>query len=284
MSSFVTCLKRTLCESPVTVKLSDEIIVEATSDLEMSKERSRFREHLRQSFELVGRSISSHHFWKSQKYSNESRSSVLLKLKQDLHNDAQINETVGSVGNGGLVCRLSSRPHTAVQGFVVRNLPFAHCYSAAAARTRERTHAALPWLSSVQTKPQWFTLACAYLHICACNGVSDICIIVPTHKTAWNAGLDLELARPATESNDAVARVACECALGGALLPFGVRASHCVCIRRNDAAPRTHEFAQATEVPDNHTPREHGHIQAGILAARPGRKSSSSLARDTSPT
>ena len=58
------------------------------------------------------------------------------------------------------------------------------------------------------------------MHICACNGVSDISIIVSTHDNARNAGLKLELARPATESNGAVARVACRCALGGALHPF----------------------------------------------------------------
>ena len=64
VSSFLTCWKRTLDESPVTIKLLDEIIVEAKSDLEMSKERSRFKEHLQQSFELE-RSILSHHFGKS---------------------------------------------------------------------------------------------------------------------------------------------------------------------------------------------------------------------------
>ena len=53
-----------LNESPVVIKLSHEMIVEAKSDLEMSKERSRFGEHLRQPFEL-GRSISSRHFGKS---------------------------------------------------------------------------------------------------------------------------------------------------------------------------------------------------------------------------
>ena len=52
MSPFVTCSKQTLDESPVSIKLSGEVIVEAKSDLEMSKELSRFREHLRQSFEL----------------------------------------------------------------------------------------------------------------------------------------------------------------------------------------------------------------------------------------
>ena len=56
--SFVTYWKRTLNESRVIIKLLNEIIAEATSDLEMSKEQSRFRKYLRQSFWLE-RSISS---------------------------------------------------------------------------------------------------------------------------------------------------------------------------------------------------------------------------------
>ena len=100
-------------------------------------------EYLRLSFEL-GRSISSHHLGKSQNHSNEGRSLVLLKLKQELENDAQINETVGSVSNGGLVRRLSSRPHMSGQGFVGRSLRLAQRYSAAGTCTKERTHTALP--------------------------------------------------------------------------------------------------------------------------------------------
>ena len=68
------------------------------------------------------------------------------------------------------------------------------------------------------------TGVCTYM--CACNNVAGIeYIIVPTHDTALNAGLELELARPAMESHGAVAHVACRCALGGTLLPFGARAS-----------------------------------------------------------
>ena len=160
MSTFVRCWKRTLNESPVAIKLSDEIIVEVTSDLEMSKERSRFKEHLRQSFELE-RSISSHQFGKSRKHSNGSQSSVLLKIKPGLDNDGQTNKPVRSVSNGGLARRLSSQPHTAGQGFMGRNLPFAHRFSVAAARARERTHAALPSLLPMQTKPRWFLSWCA---------------------------------------------------------------------------------------------------------------------------
>ena len=59
-------------------------------------------EYLRLSFEL-GRSISSHHLGKSQNHSNEGRSLVLLKLKQELENDAQINETVGNISNNGFI-------------------------------------------------------------------------------------------------------------------------------------------------------------------------------------
>ena len=108
------------------------MIVEAKSDLEMSKERSRFKENILQSFELES-SISSHQFGKSRKHSNESRSSVLLKLKPGLNNDAQTNGPVGSVSNGRLVSRLSLRPHPAGQRFVGCNLPFAHRFSAVAA-------------------------------------------------------------------------------------------------------------------------------------------------------
>ena len=64
------------------------------------------------------------------------------------------------------------------------------------------------------------------------------------HDTTRNAGLELELARPATESNGVVARVACRCDLGGTLLPFGISASHRVRIHRNNTAPRTHKFVQ----------------------------------------
>ena len=71
MSSFVACLKQTLNEFPVTTNLSNEIIVKAKFDLEMSKQQSRFGEHSLQSFKLE-RNISSHHFGKSQKHSNES--------------------------------------------------------------------------------------------------------------------------------------------------------------------------------------------------------------------
>ena len=56
-----------LDEFPVTIKLSDEIIVKADSDLEISKESSRFKEHLQQSFELDRSSISSHLFWEVSK-------------------------------------------------------------------------------------------------------------------------------------------------------------------------------------------------------------------------
>ena len=64
MSLFVKYWKQTLDKSPVTTKLLREIIVEKKSDLEMSKERSRFKEHLRQSFEQE-RITDSHHFGKS---------------------------------------------------------------------------------------------------------------------------------------------------------------------------------------------------------------------------
>ena len=130
MSYFVTCWKRPLDESSVTIKLSDKIIVEAKSYLEMSKERRGFREHFWQSFELE-RSMSSHYFWKSQNHSNKSRSSCLLKLKQELDNGAHINKTVGNVSNGGFVRRLSSRPQTAGQGFKDCDVPFARRFSVA---------------------------------------------------------------------------------------------------------------------------------------------------------
>ena len=68
---------------------------------------------------------------------------ILLKLKQGLDNDAQINETVGNISNGRFVIRLSLRPQTAGQGFVGRKSPFAHRFSAATARKRERTHVSL---------------------------------------------------------------------------------------------------------------------------------------------
>ena len=119
MSSFVACWKRTLHQSLVTVRLLYEIILEAKSDLEMSEERRRFREHPRQSFEL-GRSISSRHFGKFRKHSNEIRSSVLLKLKPGADNDAQRNEKIGVASNGTFVRWsnpvLSMRPQTAGQG------------------------------------------------------------------------------------------------------------------------------------------------------------------------
>ena len=109
------------------------------------------------------------------------------------------------------------------------------------------------------------------MHICACNGVSDISIIVSTHDNARNAGLKLELARPATESNGAVARVACRCA-GGTLLPFGVRDSRRARVRRNDTARRTHEFAQVDGT------RNHG-IVLHHRRARPTTKSDGVAAR-----
>ena len=52
MSAFVTSRKQTLDKSPVIIIFLDEINVEANSDLEMSKERNRFKEHLWQFFEL----------------------------------------------------------------------------------------------------------------------------------------------------------------------------------------------------------------------------------------
>ena len=161
ISSFVACSKRTIGKSPVTKKMSNEITVEAYSDLRKSRERSRLRGHLRQSFDL-GRSSSPCHFGESRKHSNESRSSVLLKLKPELDNDAQTNETIGVASSGGFVRRGSPvpslRPQTAGQGLVGRGSPFARRFSAA---TTKRTHAALPWLSPVQTKPQWLLPACA---------------------------------------------------------------------------------------------------------------------------
>ena len=82
-------------------------------------------------------------------------------------------------------------------------------------------------------------------HTCAHSGVLDVTyIIVSTHDTTRNARLELDLARPATKSNGVVARVACRCALGGTLLPFGARAYHRIRIQRNDTASRTHKFAQ----------------------------------------
>ena len=199
MSTFVTCWKRTLDESPVAIKLLDEIIVEAKSDLEMSEEQSRFKEHLRQSFELE-MSMPSHHFGKSQKHSNESQSSVLLKLKPGLDNDARAT-------------RYSLRDH----------------------ERPDKASLVTTYLLPIDSRQRLRT------YMCACNAVADFgYIIIPKRDTAQNA----ELARPATENNGAVARVACRCALGGTLLPFGVRASHRVHVWHKDTVLRTHAFTQ----------------------------------------
>ena len=159
--SFVACWKQTLYESLITITLLYEIIIKAKSDLEiMSEAQGRFKEHLCQPFEIE-RSILSHHFRKSQKHSNESQNSVLLKFKLGLDNDAQTNERICVASNGGFVCRsnpaLSPRTQTAGQGFVDRNLPFTHRFTTA---TTKRTHTALSWLLPVQTKPQCFLLMC----------------------------------------------------------------------------------------------------------------------------
>ena len=82
------------------------------------------------------------------------------------------------------------------------------------------------------------------MHICACNDVLDISIIVSAHNTARSAGLELELVRLATKSNGSGARVACRCALGGTLHPFGARASRRVRIQRNDTVPHTQKLTQ----------------------------------------
>ena len=71
---------------------------------------------------------------------------------------------------------------------------------------------------------------------------------------------------PTTDARDPPRKV--KCALGGTLLPLGVCASHRVRTQRNDTAPRTREFARATEMPSDHATREHGHIRARALTAR----------------
>ena len=81
-------------------------------------------------------------------------------------------------------------------------------------------------------------------------------------------------ARPAKESDGFTSR---EYALGGTLLPFGVCATHRVRIQRNNIALRTREFARAMEMPSDHAARDHGHIRARTLTARPGCKSSRSF-------
>ena len=98
MSCFVACWKRTLHQSLAAIN-----ILEANSGLEMSEERRplrQLREHPRPSFE-PGRSIWPHHFEKSRKHSNESRSSVLLKLKPEPDdNDAQREVSSGGPVDG----------------------------------------------------------------------------------------------------------------------------------------------------------------------------------------
>ena len=161
-----------------------------------------------------------------------------LKLKPRLDNVAQINERIGVTSNCGFVCCrsnpvLSQSPQTAGQGFVGRDLPFTHRFLAA---TTKQTHAALPWLSPVQTKNEAAVVSAGVrTYTCACKVVADIgYIIIPTHDSARNSGLELELA----------ACVACRCVLSETLLPFGIRASHCVRIQRNDTALYAHKFVQ----------------------------------------
>ena len=103
------------------------------------------------------------------------------------------------------------------------------------------------------------TCTCAY-------GVSDNkYAVVLTHDTARNIGLELWLARLVTESNGVVARVACRCALGGTLLPFGVRDLHRARVRRNDTAPRTHEFAQFNGTRNYGVVLHHGRAQPATI-------------------
>ena len=85
----------------------------------------------------------------------------------------------------------------------------------------------------------------AFVFIFVYISVSDIeCIFVSKHDNARNATLELELTRPATKNDGAVARVACRCALGDTLLRFGMHASTQVRIERNDNTLRTHTLTQ----------------------------------------
>ena len=117
----------------------------------------------------------------------------------------------------------------------------------------------------------------AFVFIFVYISVSDIeCIFVSKHDNARNAALELELTRPATKNDGAVARVACRCALGDTRLLFGIRAPAHVRIERNDNAPRTHELIQVAGTKNHGVVQYNGRIRAGIFISPPGRKSSCS--------
>ena len=146
MSCFVACWKRTLHQSLAAIN-----ILEANSGLEMSEERRplrQFREHPRRSFE-PGRSIWPHHFEKSRKHSNESRSSVLLKLKPGPDNDAQLEVSSGGPVDGS---------HTRWHGIAL--IPWMRpagrtrtrrAFAAAELDERQRQRDSSPWLPPART-------------------------------------------------------------------------------------------------------------------------------------
>ena len=154
MSCFVACWKRTLHQSLAAIN-----ILEANSGLEMSEERRplrQFREHPRRSFE-PGRSIWPHHFEKSRKHSNESRSSVLLKLKPGPDNDAQLE-----VSSGGPVDGSHTRWHGIALNPWMRTAGRTRtrrAFAAAELDERQRQRDSSPWLPPARTTSPLLSLA-----------------------------------------------------------------------------------------------------------------------------